>query len=48
MGILYKTILHKQRFGQAQCTNLVKRIQIKFTLYFSEISMIYYEFLNLK
>jgi hypothetical protein len=31
--------MYKQRFGQAHCIDLLKRIHTKFTLYFSDISI---------
>jgi hypothetical protein len=33
MGIFYKAIMQKQRFGQAKCKDLIKRISTKFIYY---------------
>jgi hypothetical protein len=48
LGILYKTIMHKNRFGQVYCIDLLKRIQIKFILSFYEFSTNCYEISKFK
>jgi hypothetical protein len=48
MEIFYKTIMHKTEFGQGYCKDLLKIIQMKFNLHFSELHLIYYQFLNFK
>jgi hypothetical protein len=34
--------MHKYRFGQGKCVDLLKRIHTKFILYFSELSTNFY------
>jgi hypothetical protein len=48
LGISYNAIMHKCRFGQACCIDLLKRILKKFILQISEVYFISYEFLNHK
>jgi hypothetical protein len=43
-GISYEAIMHKKKFGQAYCKDLLNRILWNFILYFSEFYSIYYEF----
>jgi hypothetical protein len=38
--------MHKIRFGQAYCIDLLKIILMKFRLHFSELHLIYYQFLK--
>jgi hypothetical protein len=46
--ILYKTIMHKYRFGQDYCIDLLRRIPKKFSLHFSEVSSNLHEFWKFK
>jgi hypothetical protein len=48
MGIFYKAIVHKKRFGQAYRRNLLKMNPRKFSSHFSEFYTIYYEVSNFK
>jgi hypothetical protein len=36
------------RFGQSYCIDLLKTIPMKFSLHFSELYIIYYQFLKFK
>jgi hypothetical protein len=42
MGIFYKAIVHKKRFGQAYIRNLLKMNPRKFSSHFSEFFTIYF------
>jgi hypothetical protein len=44
LGILYNAIMHKCRFGQSYCIDLLKRILKQFILHFSELYFLFYIF----